>query len=151
MLRDRSTIVTQCVRFRAPDLKPRAFVKSLRLGRGEADAQVHPGHSAHRSCVAHSRLQKFGRETAAAMRGLDVHAPNVRLVGGLEVPVAEQANGTDETIFEGAENDRLRRAPQLLTNRLERRGDVVRWRGGERQRRIQQSFASELDIGLGVV
>ena len=86
-----------------------------------------------------------------AMAGRDVHAPKVRFVRGLEMPVSVQPDRANELLPKRPDDDRLRPTPKLFPNRLRRGGEVVRGRRGESKRRIQQRFAAEFDVGLSVV
>jgi hypothetical protein len=82
---------------------------------------------------------------------INVHAPKMYLVGGLEVAVAEQAYRADETMLKRAENNPLRSAPKLLTNCVSRGGEVVGGRGAEGEWRVLESVSPQLCICLGVV
>ena len=65
--------------------------------------------------------------------------------------VAQLAHRADETILKRAQNNPLQSTPKLLSDCRGRGGEVVRGRGRKSERRIQQSFSSELRIRLGIV
>jgi hypothetical protein len=100
--------------------------------------------------VVENRSKKLRCDALSTVAGYDVHAPEVHLVRGLDVPIAVETRNADEARAKGTEYDALWRAPQVLANRLGRTKKVVVGRSGERERRIQQSLASDLDVGLRV-
>jgi hypothetical protein len=87
----------------------------------------------------------------ATMTWNNVHTPEMRLVKGLDVRIAVEAQNAHKDRTKRAEDDRLRRAPKMLTNRLRGGDQVVGGRGGECERGFQERFASELCIGLSVL
>jgi hypothetical protein len=122
VLDNRLAIVAQGLRLCAPQPEAGAFVELMSAGRGRADAQMDPGNSLHRARVTENRLKKLECDALATMTCDNVHTPEMHLVRGLDVPIAVEAHDTDEVRAKRAEDDRLRRAPKLVTNRL-RRGD----------------------------
>ncbi len=65
--------------------------------------------------------------------------------------VAEEPHRANETILKRAQNHPLGSTPKLLADCHGRAGEVVAWRGRKRERGIQQSFSSELQVRLGIV
>jgi len=100
--------------------------------------------------VPKSGFEELRSESLAAVRWLDVHSPEVGLVGGLLVRVAEEAERAHERIHEGSEDDLVRRAAEVRSQNLGIRGEVFIGRRSERKRCSQQRFATDRAVGAGI-
>ena len=150
-LGSRAARVSQGLGLGAPGAEPDRVVQSPGLGRGGADAEVNPRNAGQRRRVIQDRAHEPRGVTAAPVAGGDVHAPDVGLVEGLAVAVPVEAHASHQMLVEGAEDDGLRGAPQLLPQRLRIQGEVVLGRSGEGQRRIEQGLAAQRQPVLHVL
>jgi len=97
-----------------------------------------------------SGLKKAGANSLAAVTRLDVHAPDVSLVGGLHVPIAHEAHRADQPVLERAEDHPVRPLPEVIADGLRRAGEIVLGRCAEGEGRLQEPLAPERDVRLGV-
>ena len=82
-------------------------------------------HPAQAPGVREGRAQEGGAGSLAAPRGFDVHAPQVRLAGGLDVARAVDAEHAVQAALERPEHQRAGAVLQLRAHGLLRGGDVI--------------------------